>query len=281
MNLTAGYLMEDLNRCGFSLRSLSNLDNRSGIKIFSISSILSTDKSLIGSFRSSKADLKLCDFFSDIFNIVQQKKRCPNIVNNFNFFFMKAHLVFSYRFHGRILSKRLTRLILLLSWFCTKVNLPTISRSNNMMSKILSNNNQFFCIIIANSFDILNRKGRTLRMIMDDNCIFHLFKMNFLYRYPICFSNKPPNLSIPLKNVKMFKYFISNPLNCFLRCSYPISGKLIMYCKSTHNLGIMKKPAENLRLDIQTGTTTLNSTHKYILLIPFIWIIISKIEISV
>lgn len=48
------YLEEGLNKCGFSLRSLLTLSKISGINIFSISSILSTERSFRGRFLSSK-----------------------------------------------------------------------------------------------------------------------------------------------------------------------------------------------------------------------------------
>lgn len=54
-NTALDYLEEgDLNKCGFSLRSLSSISFSKGMAVFSISSILSVERPLTGRFLSSK-----------------------------------------------------------------------------------------------------------------------------------------------------------------------------------------------------------------------------------
>src|SRR5688572_29410897 len=91
------FVEEDLKRWGFSWRSFLKASFNRGITSFSISSVRSTDKSLMGKLLSSKGLLKLCDFFPDIINIIQfSKKEHPNIVNNLYFLFVSRNLKLSY-----------------------------------------------------------------------------------------------------------------------------------------------------------------------------------------
>lgn len=77
-NTTLDYLgEEDLNKCGFSLRSLSSISFNKGMAVFSISSILSADKSLTERFLSSKTK-KLCTLFLDV--IYEQDKGLNSIL---------------------------------------------------------------------------------------------------------------------------------------------------------------------------------------------------------
>lgn len=209
-----------------SIFSISNASGNWAHIIRSISSSLAFDNRFFGRLLSSKESG--FQSFLGILDVCFIKKQHPNVMNYCGIPFRRLNLMLRNELVSHPFGDFLARLKSVFNRFSAKFNRPSLRRSSYAINKLFRDDDKLFCIVSNCHLDILLRKGRSTRVVVNKNSVVYINAILRVNCNPVRFSYESTHQSIRPEDIKVLPFMKPDLLDGLLWCSYPVRRQTVM-----------------------------------------------------